>query len=247
MAGKLNIHRVENEELSHKTKRALIDIICTNGADGKPFKLPNEDELSQRLGVSRNVLRDALMSLEEIGVVTRRRSIGTIANPKIARESNRLDINPELFAMIREEGHDVRVETLRLGFVFEPEPAFSGEDGYLNVEKVFYADNVAVAFCADHISGSYARRGEEHLLELRDLSHYQFLERYCRTSMAYTMAHVDAVSCQAWLAEIMGTEPGTPVLMMNDFAYNHDHEVVVHSNIYFKSGAIDLKFLRKSW
>lgn len=247
MASNLKIKRVENEELSHKTKRALIDIICQNSTNGKPFKLPNEDELSKLLGVSRNVLRDALMSLEEIGVVTRRRSIGTIANPKIAQETTRLDINPELFQMLKEEGREVRVETLRLGFIFEPLPAFEGADSYLNVEKVFYADEKPVSYCVDRVCGTFAKRGEEHILELKDISHYKFLELYCQTSMAYTMAHVDAISPPAWLKEIFATKPNEAVLMMDDYAYNLDHEVVVHSNIYFRSGTVDLKFLRKSW
>ena len=70
----LNIVRMNSQQLSYRTKMALISIIRENGKDGKPFKLPNEDELATRLGVSRNVLRDALMSLEELGFVTRRRS-----------------------------------------------------------------------------------------------------------------------------------------------------------------------------
>lgn len=244
----LKIKRVENEELSHKTKRALIDIICQNGADGKPFKLPNEDELSQRLGVSRNVLRDALMSLEEVGIVTRRRSKGTIANPQIARQNTRLDINPELYQMMVQSNYKVRVETLRLGFVFERDEALGGaQDSYLNVEKVFYGDDVPVAYVADHISGSYAKPSGDSILALKSISHYEFLDTYCSTTMAYTMAHMDAVLPAPWLVEAMKLEPGQPVMKMDDYAYNFDHEVVVHSEIYFRSGSLDLKFLRKNW
>lgn len=243
----INIMRMENEELSHKTKKALIDIILKNGENGSPFKLPNEDELSQRLGVSRNVLRDALMSLEEVGIVTRRRSKGTIANPRVASATCRLDVGPELYHMLEDAGYRVRVETLRLGFEYQSDPAFPDEDSYLNVEKVFYADETAVAYCADHIDRSYADRAKDPLAALENISHYQFLEHFCNTSMAYTMAHIDALVPEPWLKEILQTAPGEPVLSMDDYAYNFDHELVTHSTIYFRRGFLDLKFLRKSW
>ena len=242
----LNITRMDSEQLSYKTKMALIDIIRINGTDGRPFKLPNEDELSQRLGVSRNVLRDALMSLEEMGIVTRRRSKGTMANPKIATAAGRLDTNPELFHMIEEAGYRPRVEAVRMGFVFEPDPALEGEF-YLNVEKLFYADDLPAAYCADHISGKYANVSSELALELRELSHYKFIERHCRVSMAYTMAHIDAALPEPWLAEQLQIPAAEPVLLMDDYAYSYDHELVAHSTIWFRRGILDLQFLRKSW
>ncbi len=243
----LHITRMDSEELSYRTKVALLDIIRENGKDGAPFKLPNEDELSQRLGVSRNVLRDALMSLEEMGVVTRRRSKGTIANPKIATAVCRLDTNPELFCAIRDSGYEARVETIRLGFVFEPDAVLEGDEMYLNVEKLFYADDLPAAFCADHLSGRLTAQAGENILALRDLSHYHFLETYCGTSLAYTMANIDATLPPPWLAELMQLEPGEPVLVMDDSGYNYDHELVVHSNIYFRRNLLHPKFLRKSW
>lgn len=243
---KLNITRMDSEQLSYKTKMALIDTIRLNGTDGRPFKLPNEDELSQRLGVSRNVLRDALMSLEEMGIVTRRRSKGTMANPKIATAVCRLDTDPELFHMIEAAGFQARVESVRTGFVFEAEPALE-TDFYLNVEKLFFADDLPVAYCADHISGKYANVSNDSAMELRELSHYKFMEKYCRVSMAYTMAHIDATLPEPWLAEQLQIPATEPVLLMDDYAYSYDHELVAHSTIWFRRGTLDLKFLRKSW
>lgn len=243
----LNITRMDSDQLSHRTKVALMEIIRENGTDGRPFKLPNEDELSQRLGVSRNVLRDALMSLEEMGVVTRRRSKGTIANPKIANATCRLDTGPEVFRMITDAGYAARAETLRLGFVFEPDPGLEEEGMYLNVEKLFYANERPAAFCADHLSGRFAEQAGENILYLRDLSHFQFLEDYCGTSLAYTMANIDAILPEPWLMETMQLQAGEPVLFMEDFGYNYDHELVVHSCIYFRSNLLHPKFLRKSW
>lgn len=243
---RLNITKMDSEQLSDKTKMALIDIIRTNGADGRPFKLPNEDELSRRLGVSRNVLRDALMGLEEVGIVTRRRSKGTIANPKMANAPGRLDTNPELFRMIEEAGYRPRAEAVRMEFVFEPEPILEGEF-YLNMEKVFYADDIPAAYCADHISEKYANLSKDSAMELRQMSHYQFMEKYCCVSMAYTMAHIDAVLPEPWLAEQLQIPTAEPVLRLDDHAYSYDHELVAHSTIWFKRGVLDLKFLRKRW
>ena len=247
MDQELQITRVDNAQLSHKTRDALIAIIKENARDGKPFKLPNEDLLSQRLGVSRNVLRDALMSLEEMGIVTRRRSKGTIANPMIANITGRQDINPELFHMLQEMGYTPRVETKRLGFIYENDPAFGSENSYLNVEKLFLADEKPVAYCVDHIAGSFSGRGKEFISLLKDCSHYKFLDRYCQTTMAYTMARVDVLLAEPWLTHILKINENEPVILMEDHGYNFDHEIVVHSYIYFRRDTISIRFLRKNW
>lgn len=247
MDHELQINRVDNAQLSHKTRDALIEIIRENARDDKPFKLPNEDMLSQRLGVSRNVLRDALMSLEEMGIVTRRRSKGTIANPAIANTAGRMDVHPELFLMLREMGYTPRVETKRFGFVYENDPELGEEDNYLNVEKLFLADEKPVAFCMDHIAGSYAGRGKEYISVLKDCSHYKFLELYCQTTMAYTMARVDVLLAEPWLARILKVAENEPVIFMEDHGYNFDHEIVIHSYIYFRRDTISIRFLRKNW
>lgn len=248
MDDNLNILRVDNKQLSYKTKRALIELIRSSSEDGKPFKLPNEDELSHRLGVSRNVLRDSLASLEEMGVVTRRRGKGTIANPQIANTTFRLDTAPELFHSLEEEGYQPRIESLNLGFVFKNDPAFGPESAsYLNTEKLCWIDDVVATYCIDHIDGRFAIDAKDSILALQNMGHYQFLERYCHTSMAYTMSQLDAIMPSAQVMELMRLQPGEPVLFMDDHVYNYDHEIVAHSTIYFRSGLLDLKFLRKNW
>ncbi|MBU5434134.1 GntR family transcriptional regulator [Pseudoflavonifractor sp. MSJ-37] len=244
----LNILRVDNKQLSYKTKRALLELICSSTHDGTPFKLPNEDDLSHRLGVSRNVLRDALASLEEMGVVTRRRGKGTIANPQIANATFRLDTAPELFEAMQEAGYQPEIESLNLGFVFRNDPAFGPDStSYLNTEKLAWLDGEVVVYCADHIDSRFASGATDSILALKKMGHYQFLEQYCHTSMAYTLSHIDAIIPPEEVRSLMQLEEGVPVLFMDDHVYNFDHEIVAHSMIYFRSGVLDLKFLRKNW
>lgn len=250
MRSALSIESVENEELSSKTRKALLKIVCENGSDGRPFKLPNEADLSLQLGVSRNVLRDALMSLEEMGIVTRRRRRGTLANPQLARETGRMDSNPELKTMLEDMGFTVKTSTLRLGLEFDADPAFGLEGGtYLNVEKIFVSeeDDTPLAYCADHISGKFAKLAGDAIFSLEQLSHYEFLKRHCGTSLAYTVAHLDAIMPEPWLQDCMKIPSGEPVFFIDDFGYNFDHDIVVHSHIYYRHGCLDLKMLRKCW
>lgn len=248
MASDFHIVRVENEQLSRKTKAAIVEIILNNSKDGQPFKLPNEDQLAQMIGVSRNVLRDAMISLEQMGYVTRRRSKGTFANPRVANERCRLDTDPELCDMITDQGFKARFELKRLSFVNEQDPVFGRDsESYLNVEKLFFADDQPVAYCIDRINGKFVERAEDSIFRLKEISYFQFLKRYCNISMAYTMASIDAEMSDAWLEQVFGLHKSEIVILLEDNAYSCDLDIVGHSKVYFRRKFLPLRFLRKSW
>lgn len=244
---KLNIVRMNSQQLSYRTKMALISIIRENGKDGKPFKLPNEDELAARLGISRNVLRDALMSLEELGIVTRRRSKGTIASPAVANAVCRLDTEPELSGMIQRAGYTPDVKNLFLG----PNPDGSAqEDGTvlkLLSKKVFYANGTPAALCIDRFAERDILTEETFARQVEENSHTNVLENIYGTVYAYTMAHIDAILPDAETARHLEVTTDTPILVLEDFGYNFDHELIVRSTMYFRPGILDLKFLRRNW
>ncbi|MBQ3102779.1 MAG: GntR family transcriptional regulator [Oscillospiraceae bacterium] len=243
----LNIVRMNSQQLSYRTKMALISIIRENGKDGKPFKLPNEDELATRLGVSRNVLRDALMSLEELGFVTRRRSKGTIASPAVANATCRLDTDPELFRMIQRAGYTPGIKHLFLGVDSNYPPEENGVTLKLVSKKIFYADETPAALCIDRFAEHEPLSEEDLSQKMRDQSHKDTLENIYGTAYAYTMAHIDAVLPDEETAACLGVSTSAPVLLMEDYGYNYDHELIVRSTIYFRPGILDLKFLRKNW
>jgi DNA-binding GntR family transcriptional regulator len=65
--------------------------------------------------------------------------------------------------------------------------------------------------------------------------------------MAYSLSHIDASLPEPWLVESLQLDQNEPVIIIEDEGYNYDHEIVVHSYVYYKRGVLDLKFLRKSW
>lgn len=76
---------IENERLSDKVVRAIMNQI-KEGVLKPGDKLPNELELSEALGVSRGILREALTILQARNYIYRKPKDGTFINP------NALDI-----------------------------------------------------------------------------------------------------------------------------------------------------------
>jgi len=247
MANNFRITPVDSAELSYKTKLALIELIRGSQGDA-PFKLPNEDLLAQKIGVSRNALRDALASLEEMGFVTRQRSKGTLANPKVARETCRLDTDPGLFRMIQGLGHTPRYEVKRLELVEERDPVLGPKSAsYLAVEKLFYADDTPVAFCVDHILGELVKPVEDTIWRMREQSCFSYLKEYCGHPVAYSLASFDVNHAGPRLQSLFHVDSGELFVQMDDEVYSKDLQIICHATSYYRKGYLPIKVLRKGW
>ena len=83
---------------------ALLIRELSEGVFQQADRLPSEVELSERLGVSRTVIRDALSDLEREGLIERVRGIGTVINREIVNLTSRLDLKFEYNELIRAAG-----------------------------------------------------------------------------------------------------------------------------------------------
>ena len=116
-------------------------------------KLPTEQELSSKFGVSRVTLRSALADIEREGKITRRQGSGTYISPSF--DNMKLD----LFRMkpygqlIKEVGHYLKVESFITKIVDTPEfiresKLYDGEKMVMTV-RIFYADSQIAVVCID--------------------------------------------------------------------------------------------------
>ncbi|MFJ5715996.1 FadR/GntR family transcriptional regulator [Neobacillus sp. NPDC093127] len=80
---KIKVESVNRNTLSKQVVESIIQLL--NSGQLKPGdKLPTEMEFMEELNVSRPVLREALSSLESLGVITRKTREGTFFNNKIS-------------------------------------------------------------------------------------------------------------------------------------------------------------------
>ena len=81
------------ENLSHRTAETLKKMIVEEHKYNYGEKLPNENELSQELGVSRSTLREAIKTLISKGVLVVKRGKGTYVSEQFDQYAHELDVS----------------------------------------------------------------------------------------------------------------------------------------------------------
>ena len=105
------------ENLSQRTAETLKKMIVDEHKYNYGEKLPNENELSQELGVSRSTLREAIKTLISNGVLVVKRGKGTFVAEKIDQYSQDVDVNDFLNKKVTlRDLYETRL-------IFEPEAA----------------------------------------------------------------------------------------------------------------------------
>ena len=101
--------------LSEKTADRLLEIIVDEHRYEPGGKLPNENELSADMGISRTTLREAISFLVAQGVLEIRRGKGTFVSPGLPES----DLGLSSLAELRSRGRAKDLFEMRL--IFEPE------------------------------------------------------------------------------------------------------------------------------
>ena len=101
-------------KLSEQTSDRLYEMIVEEGRYAPGSKLPNENDLSQALSVSRTTLREAISFLVAQGVLEIRRGKGTFVAPELPETG--LDLSALAGLRARGRARDL----FEMRFIFEP-------------------------------------------------------------------------------------------------------------------------------
>jgi GntR family transcriptional regulator len=211
-------------------------------------QLPSEAILSQTLDVSRNTVRDALMSLEQDGVVIRRHGLGTFmaAAPHALKTSlNQILPIPELIAAA---GFTPRVKDLKITPIAGPSDAHltllvSPSEPLQSVSLLYLADKRPAIYItywlippmlAENIQWS---EFDGHMLN--------FIERALTARIHHTFARIHAVTASKELANKLAVKPATPLLKMMHVAFGPDGQPIYCSTSYQNSELLEVSVLRQ--
>src|SRR5438270_6576973 len=104
----LALEPLDDTPLAERVRKALLDAILDKRFEDR---LPPEDVLAEMLNVSRTTIRSALQTLEEHGVVNRKRAVGTTINTHIRRSALALQRLTGFDSLLRDKGYQVKIQT----------------------------------------------------------------------------------------------------------------------------------------
>src|SRR3954465_13001436 len=181
--------QLDNTPLAERARAALLEAILSRRFDGD--RLPSEDELARMLNVSRTTVRTALHSLEQDGLITRRRAVGTTINRHVGPSTLALQRLIGFDWLLEEKGHKVRVDQTwkRTKPPADVVAALAVDREMESVltEKLYHADDRLAIYVRDLIQSDLI---EDELPETPAASLFEFSKRYTTTPIDHAVAEI---------------------------------------------------------
>ena len=228
-----------------QVKSALLEYIRKNNLK-RNAKLPSESLLASTLGVSRNTLREAYISLESEGVIVRRHGIGTfIAN--VPRIQDSLNTFFPFAHIILEKGYTPRFKTLSMQFDEAGPDVAEG----LNlkqpvqvrcIKRLVYADQQPAIYVIDYLSPAV----ECYQIDW-DAFHgniVQILSACVDPPLHQIKSYIRAVALDASMRTYFDLPENKPLLAVESTIYSLDNKPITYSKIYFNSDIVELTTVR---
>jgi GntR family transcriptional regulator len=236
------LQELEKVPLAARARASILKAILDDQFDGR---LPSEDELAEMLNVSRTTVRAAVQDLEREGLIKRRRAVGTRINPHIGASTLALQRLVGFDYLLREKGHDVRVEISWEQREVTPKMfplPFDGTTECCVTEKKYFADGAMALYLRDYIPWeSFERTDFEEPIEA---SVFEFSKRYCKRAIDHAVVElvprVNTKRNPSWL----DLPSGAPFIRLHETHYSDDAEIVGWSFVDVNDDFIRLEVFR---
>jgi GntR family transcriptional regulator len=211
----------------HQLKELLRDEIHS-GRWPSGMRIPSEPELCRILDVSRTVVRQALGALEHERLLRRRKGLGTfVAEPKIrGRLVQRLTgFHDDMLAQGRVPGTRVLSQAVVPADRRVAEALGVALGGaVVAIERVRSVDGEPIALVTTFLPADLVPGLES--IDLRDTSLYRTLAARFDLHISNGRRMLEAVSASEEEAELLGIEPGDPLLSLRSVTYLADGRAI---------------------
>ncbi len=225
----------------------IISQWLTEGKYKPGDKLPGENVLAAQLQVSRGTLRQAMLLLQEDGLISNHQGKGNIVLSN--QVMSKCGLEKIGNSLVDFNSHTIdRVETT-IGF----QPATKKHQQVLalrpsNIVAVinitYYSKEAAVGFAMIYMPHEILDQNEVDL-ENNDAV-YQFYSEFLSTSGLYSDSRIRMGQARERLAEIFGISEGENILILEEVLYSEYDKPVLSQKLFFGPQQYELPIRRKN-
>lgn len=240
------------KDLRQYTKDSVLKYIKTLNLE-ESTKLPSEDDLASRFGVSRITVRTVLKELSSEGIIFSKVGKGTFVNKEALQMKIAFNPIEDLRNVIIKSGYQVRVNTVnvKLRTATDEEMKKLNLDKaqkLLIVERVFYADEHPAVYCIDRIPIDLFVTDIGY--ESPEVSIFTFVRERLNRNITWDKVEISVV-CQReidTLTKSFSVKEGKALLNCDIINYDDTNTPVLYSNEfidtdYIRFGQIRMKKL----
>lgn len=236
------LQELEKVPLAARARAAILSAILEDQFQGR---LPSEDMLAEMLNVSRTTVRAAVQDLEREGLIKRRRAVGTRINRHIGASTLALQRLVGFDYLLREKGHDVRVDiSWQRREVTPHKLPLPWEEARMCcvLEKKYFADGEVAIYLRDYIPWDQFKRTDFE--EPLEASVFEFSKRYCKRPIDHAVVQLVSMVAQQGNLTGLELEPGEPFLRLHEMHYSDQAEKIGFSFVDVNDRFIRLEVFR---
>ncbi|HIE38520.1 MAG TPA: GntR family transcriptional regulator [Anaerolineales bacterium] len=229
-----NTLRLDRRPLYAQAHDRLLALIQDGGLEAGD-RLPSEATLADQLGISRATLREALRLLEEEGVIVRRQGIGTFVASDHHLESG-LERLESVLALAARQGMETRVQDLSVDVVTVDRAVaerlgMDRDSPVTRVRRTILVEDRPVAFLEDLVPTRWLTPDALGIAFTGSVLDLLRQEQSLRIQEA--LANITAVRAGRSLAQRLGVQPDTALLLVEETLFDDEGRPVGFSRNYF--------------
>lgn len=235
-----------------QAKKKIIEMIKSGML--KDSKLPPEVVLSEKLGISRTTVREALIALTRDGVVTKKQGIGNLYHLSTLNTRMRIDQIKDFVELLKDGGYTVSVKRLKLAWTddvsdLDVKPPGGKGSRYLRSELIYYADGKAAILSTVSVPESVLAQSDFDLIrEARKSpanSLSDFLNTHSREEVSHSISVFHPTRIGEESAAIFNLEAGDAVIAWKENYYGMYDNLLCFTRIIFHPTLVNFAILRK--
>ncbi|NSL51123.1 GntR family transcriptional regulator [Calidifontibacillus erzurumensis] len=208
-------------------------------------KLPSEFDLAKQLGVSRQIVREALRVLEEENIIVHRHGVGTFVNPKPLFTSGieELFSVTEMIKRVGKKPGTIFISSTSRKATEDDVNKFncSKDEEIVIIERVRTSDDEPVVYCIDQIPKSILPKNFTH----ESGSIFDLFEREAGCYISYAVTTIEPLGFSEKISPILHCEVDASLLVMKQMHFDQNDNPVFYSCNYFRADKFSFHVLRK--